>query len=374
MDEQYMIAFCMLLTLGFAVAFSILVQQSREKQKSSWRRLAAAHNLDFISNNSYFSDGAYVIGNYRGHSLKLETFEKKQGKSSATYTRIGIHTVGWYGSHQPTNQSAQFLTFQEALDRFVAPKFRHAIGGEIKTTAGGKPVYYERRDVVQDTQFLEYIFELLLSLAEAYPVVVAQGAEAIPLLHSALESNTLKQISLQLLRDTAQETSRRFAYRSQSVLCPRCLTRFDDHKMNLSWLENLTYYGCRTCGQSREFLEGSVIAVLDNQMTMGPTRQEGFVRINWSARRELFDFDAIEIVHATDEEVERFAVQAGNDTDPTRESRYRNMQCVILPSCQLSENTLRILQRTFKVVIANEAAHWTEKESGINSELLNNAQ
>jgi hypothetical protein len=30
---------------------------------------------------------------------------------------------------------------------------------------------------------------------------------------------------------------------------------------------------------------------------------------------DLFDFDRVEIQQATDEEVERFAVQVGNDTD-----------------------------------------------------------
>lgn len=71
------------------------------------------------------------------------------------------------------------------------------------------------------------------------------------------------------------------------------------------------------------------------------------MQINWLARRALFDFDWVEIVQATDEDVERFAMQVGNDTDPFRRPRYPNMHCVIGPDCNLSENTLRILHRTF---------------------------
>lgn len=44
---------------------------------------------------------------------------------------------------------------------------------------------------------------------------------------------------------------------------------------------------------------------------------------------------------------ERFAVQVGNDTDPVRRPTYAQMRCLVSPECGLSENTMRILQRTF---------------------------
>jgi hypothetical protein len=76
-------------------------------------------------------------------------------------------------------------------------------------------------------------------------------------------------------------------------------------------------------------------------------KQDGLLLINWSVYRALFDFDRIKIIQATDEDVERFAVQVGNDTDPFRQPRYKKMDCAIGLRCQLSENTLRILQHTF---------------------------
>jgi hypothetical protein len=65
----------------------------------------------------------------------------------------------------------------------------------------------------------------------------------------------------------------------------------------------------------------------------------------------LFDFDQVEIIQASDEEVERFAVQVGNDTDLVREPRYREMICKIGPECRLSENTIRILEKMFGEII-----------------------
>jgi hypothetical protein len=52
-------------------------------------------------------------------------------------------------------------------------------------------------------------------------------------------------------------------------------------------------------------------------------------------------------VQATDEEVERFAVQVGNDTDAIRKPRYKKMRCTVSADCQLSANTMRILKRIF---------------------------
>lgn len=112
----------------------------------------------------------------------------------------------------------------------------------------------------------------------------------------------------------------------------------------------MTYYGCRICGQSRSFLEvepGQVIAVLDEDNPAEQLHQEGTLRVNWLRYRKLFDFDRIEIIRADDEAVERFAVQAGNETDPTRRAAYVNIPCAIAPDCALSVNSRRILERLF---------------------------
>jgi hypothetical protein len=90
-----------------------------------------------------------------------------------------------------------------------------------------------------------------------------------------------------------------------------------------------------------------VTAVLDSSWSQPHELQAGLLRLNWLVHRQLFDFDRVEIVRATDEEVERFAVQVGNDTDGFRKSRYATLRCTLAPTCVLSENTRRVLARTF---------------------------
>jgi hypothetical protein len=115
-----------------------------------------------------------------------------------------------------------------------------------------------------------------------------------------------------------------------------------------------TVYGCRRCKQSLEYyyVPQGVVAVLDNEQDKEPILKDGLLRVNWLVRRKLFDFDRVEILQATDEDVERFAVQVGNDTDPTRKDRYRHLACRI--GCVLSQNSVRILRRTFGDVAEHE--------------------
>lgn len=343
---------CLFIFIVIPSIISIISHVNRESEKAAWRQLAATHHLDFVSGNSFFGNGSYVTGFYRGHSLWLTTIEEKGGNSSITYTRAGVFAGPQPDKLPAKGGSKKPLTFQEAIDRFSLPDLPYSSEREFKVKPDGQAIYYEQPGIIQDTKFLEQLFDLLTNLVEAYPVIVAQGGEAILALQPAFEYTALKPVLLSVLRDIAHNTSMQLADRTANLLCPHCLTRFGSHKVSLSWWSNLTFYGCRRCSQSRSFYEGPVVAVLDSQMADKPVQQDGVIRVNWSTQRQLFDFDAVEIVRAGDEEVERFAVQVGNDTDETRESRYEEMQCVVLPGCQLSANTLRILRHTFGQVIS----------------------
>ncbi|MCP4397866.1 MAG: hypothetical protein GY801_11290 [bacterium] len=212
-------------------------------------------------------------------------------------------------------------------------------------------VCYEQVEIENDSEYLRYLFDLLSDLAEACSCVVALGGEAVPFLKD-MASTHRNSIAIELLKAVARDTTARIGDRASQVVCPSCLTRYKAHKVWLGVFVDLlpiTYYGCRICGQSREFLEGRLVAVLDSRMDTERVQQDGTLRVNWLERRALLDFDEVEIVQAGDEDVERFAVQVGNDTDDFRQSRYREMSCTIVPDCGLSENTLRILQSTFYV-------------------------
>ena len=162
-------------------------------------------------------------------------------------------------------------------------------------------------------------------------------------------SSPMRGTATRLLHSIEMETTYNLADKADTLLCPTCLTRCIRHQVQVSSELTTSFYGCRTCSQSREFLEGNVVAVLDANTT-DDVDVSDTIRINWLARRELFDFDSVEIVQAGDEDIERFAVQVGNDTDPFRQRHYKTMSCKVAPGCDLSENTVKILQRMFGTV------------------------
>ncbi len=178
--------------------------------------------------------------------------------------------------------------------------------------------------------------------------LVSVGGEAVPALQAVVRDRPLSRASAWLLRSIASDTQHRLASRSGELLCPRCLVRFAALPISVPG-PDLTYYGCRACGQSREILEwpGEVVAVLDEEMGEEQVKAGNSLRVNWLARQELFDFDRVEIIRASDEEVERFAVAVGNDTDRVRKARYQKASCYVASGCSLTENTRRVLDQMF---------------------------
>jgi RNase P subunit RPR2 len=183
--------------------------------------------------------------------------------------------------------------------------------------------------------------------------LVTLGGESVASLRAIAENRESPQwrTAVWLLKSIAEDTTLRLKRQAPRLLCPHHLVRCSAHTVRLSERTAFTYYGCRACGQSREFLEvpGEVVVILDAGMVEERKQQDDTLRVNWLIHRSLFDFDCIEIVQATDEEVERFAVQVGNDTDALRR-RYKKMRCVVAPRCRLAENTLRILRSLFRKV------------------------
>jgi len=175
------------------------------------------------------------------------------------------------------------------------------------------------------------------------------GGEAVPSLLPQTNNNqsALRSTADWLLRSIEADTTSRLWPQAARLVCPRCLVRCHAHWVDIPGPMPLGYYGCRACGQSREFLEwtGHIVTVLDSAMAESYVEQDNIIRGNWLKLRSLFDCNRVEIIQASDEDIERFAVQVGNDTDELRQPRYAEMTCSVM--CQLSENTQRILQHTF---------------------------
>ena len=246
----------------------------------------------------------------------------------------------------------------EHVNQTMQAATQPVLKGVIHVKKMGQVAAYHQEGLETDPIYLQGLLNLCQGILEAYPIIVDLGRETISFLDvCAIPQNDLRSIVIQLIYDIAAETKNRLGQTPAHFTCLRCLTHCGPHDLSLQMGETITYYGCRACGQSREFFEGQAIIVLNRQAPAKQSQRDEILRIDWLTDRRLFDFDAIEIVDATDEDVERFAVQVGNDTDTVRRPRYEQMRCAVSSTCQLSENTTRILERTFgQVEVIEEIA------------------
>lgn len=106
---------------------------------------------------------------------------------------------------------------------------------------------------------------------------------------------------------------------------------------------------CRVCGQTGRYEEvRKVVAVLDSKGRSYPHQQGDILRVNWLDRKEGFDFDRVEVVAATDDDVDAFVRQTRFESDPRLQRRLPNMECVVNAECRFQRaNTLTILRQNF---------------------------
>lgn len=110
--------------------------------------------------------------------------------------------------------------------------------------------------------------------------------------------------------------------------------------------------------QRQKFRE--VVAVLDAGWSGESQRaNHDKLRVNWLNRPNLFDFDWIEIVDATDADVARFTQQISQDDDSWRAIRYPQMVCVVDPQAGLSAGTMAQLRDMFGEVRSAEVERVT---------------
>jgi hypothetical protein len=335
--------------LAYAVYYA--VNQNQNKQFASWETFAEKNGLTYKSSKYFPSIKPKVTGIYRGCKLNL---------SSSTQVHYEI------GSDHDARRDPQILTCMilqtdkategEADEKYAktflnSASLRRLTRGKLYTQKQGTTVVYEQNQIEQDEKNLEVLFESLYDLIKAYSMIVTMGGKIIPSLQTIGKNNqALQQVMGQLLFDISQTTTKQLKRQASELLCSSCLVYCSAHKIDGSWHMPVNYYGCRACGQSQNFLETKkrrVVAVLDNTSSQKILETETMIRVNWLSHRKVFDFDEVEIHRVTDKEAELFAIQVGNDTDPLRRSGYKTMSCNLSADCRLSENTIRMLQRTF---------------------------
>jgi hypothetical protein len=314
--------------------------------KTTWRKLAQANDLEF-SPGYFLVKGPQIVGEYRGHTLKLGIFGKVYFTDKFLSTRIILSINTSNSTLYNSKGGIPKQAVSNLRSPITSPDF--ILKGRIYIGINSHHLYYIQNGIENDEPYLQSLFDILSEIGDSFASVIAIGGETVPILQEiASDTNhILKEAAIQLLRGIAQETTDHLAHNALNLICPKCAVCCYPHDIYLSEEYFATYYGCRACGQSREFFEGQIIATLDNQMKTEKSVEDNTLRVNWLHRRDLFDFHRVEIIQATDEDVERFAVQVGNDTDPIREVHYRKMSCTISSKCELSQNTMRILKQMF---------------------------
>lgn len=317
-----------------------------EIQETAWLTFANTNNLTFS-----IDQGPQIEGTYRKHQVKIQALELDY----QAYTQI-ILSINNSGAEPLVKRNTGYKVVQaEAIKRLIMPDIllQSELKGEIKIKEEGQRVVYEQFGIEENIQYLQFLLDLLADLANNYASIIATGGEAISALQEIATGKSFRDIATQLLLGIGRETTSRFSDRVSRIFCPYCFVQFDRCEFSLLRWKRVTYYGCRTCSQSRRFFEGRIIAVLDNRLKRKNHQDDGILYVNWLELRTLFDFNEVRIVQADDEDVERFIVQLGNDTDPFRNFRYRQAICTVSSGCNLSENSMRILRQTFESVGRN---------------------
>lgn len=323
----------------------------KQYRKEDWAKVYQfAEEHQFHTRISKFSAAPLLYGLYQGFQLKINFFKWAQPRLRVL-TRLQLSAVQQEVLPLPAlDQDYTPLQVTQILDELVAKASTLELRGTLRLEPGSQRLFYDESLLRTDPASLQALCEIMAQLLRIYPHLAYLGGQAVPLLQTlATKRQTFQPMAIQLLQDIARETQKRLAEGANRLICPSCLCRCGAHEIKLSLLDRLSYYGCRVCGQSLKFLPAgkAVIAILDTQMAQKYISQDDILYGNWLLHRQGFDFDAVYICRASDEEVERFAVQASNDTDPLQQPRYATMHCLVWPDAGLSENSLKILKRTF---------------------------
>lgn len=325
--------------------------------RTHWKDFAESNDLTFRRGSVIRS--AQVIGDYYGNDLKLTILYR--GYFAKTTTVLQLSTSRGNGDNRPGQDrnipSDKIIDILSLLDNESLSSSRQK--SKIFASSCGEIWRYEQPFVEVDEEYLQSTFDLLSDMVKVYPLLLDRVIENLSLLHTvAINRNHVFQpTSKQLLKDFALRTKTQLGDKYSKLMCSRCLANYTVHQIPLSRWESIDFYGCRICNQGQEYIlrPEKIIAVLDSDFKDIP-QEDNVLRVDWSSRSGLFDFDAVEIVHVTDEEIERFAVQIGNDTDEFRQKRYRDMKCVVGKSCELSANSIRILDSIFALENNSEIA------------------
>ncbi len=331
---------------------NFLWDRSQQRLEKPWKTLAQQYNLQFDWSNE--GRPMTVAGVYQGYNITLSAAYDQKNKP---YTEFYLSPSN---QNTPSTDADPQLPWTSAtLTELLQPHdWRARLSGDWGKVEGAnrineKYLTYVAPKFIADIETIGCLLDALSQLWHMYPQILAQPQAAVPVLqklamnqHEA--SSALARYLLEYLAEATQSLQNNYP----DLLCQHCFHRFAKHTVNLSFASSVSYYGCRACHRTQDHITvRRVIAVLNETMKIDyKTTEQGFY-LNWALYQDLFDFDEIRIDQISDEMLERFVVQVGNDTDPTRKAKYDQMCCMVTPSTTLSENSLRLLRQQFDLIV-----------------------
>ncbi|MEM7028785.1 MAG: hypothetical protein AAF629_04270 [Chloroflexota bacterium] len=303
-------------------------------------------------NLMFFSDSyphyLTLSGEYQGCSVNVHAECHDPSLQKKLKSHLKVRAIDQQGDPQPlsANKIIDLLPRLTNSDKLTvsSQKVEQTISREL---------YFTSTEPMTNIRTVESQLNRFANLLSAYPQIIVSGGDAITTLQPIAQDSrgSLSGLAHQLISDICQ-TTHHLRSKVTDCYCRRCLARFQSHVGVSRRFQKMVYYGCRICQQSNDyFIAPEIITVLDRGMNASFIEGEGALRVHWLASKRLHDFDQVEVIQATDKEVEQFAMMLGNDTDSVRRTQYAQAVCTISPDCDLSENTIRILKRTFAQVI-----------------------
>ena len=110
------------------------------------------------------------------------------------------------------------------------------------------------------------------------------------------------------------------------------------------------YLGCRKCESTINSVRTKkVVAVLDSEMNEPLTLKQEALRVNWLVHQAPFDFNTLEIGPCSEDEITKFCIDIGNDSDTYRTPRYSSVKVKVKNGVQLSNHSKAQLGRFFRL-------------------------
>jgi len=181
---------CMIGMIGGAAGLAYFRLQARRR---AWDALASSMGLT-LEPGSFFTSPR-VTGTYRRHMLTLDTFSRGSSKSRTTYTRIVVFVDNRANLYLALYEEGVFSKIgkffgqedvqigEEEIDRrFIIKSRPETFAARLVTSINlrskllqarsinvevdGRELYYEQRGTETDADYLRFLLDMLMDLAE----------------------------------------------------------------------------------------------------------------------------------------------------------------------------------------------------------------